>query len=153
MKRLALYAFFVSAALCQAQSLVVDGGNGKSVTLTAADLAKLPQHTVKATEHGTAASFSGVYLSDVLAKVDAPAGEALHKEALAKYLMAEAADGYRVVYALAEFDASFTDRKILVATSRDGKPLDDKAGPFEIVVPDEKRPARWVRQLTALRIH
>jgi hypothetical protein len=35
---------------------------------------------------------------------------------------------------------------------RDGKPLSDKEGPFRIVAPDEKRPARWVRQVTALKI-
>lgn len=68
------------------------------------------------------------------------------------YLLVEAADGYRVVFALPELDAAFTDRKVYLATRRDGKALTDKEGPFRIVVPDDKRPARWVRQVTALRI-
>ncbi|MGA2581548.1 MAG: hypothetical protein ABSH24_36825 [Bryobacteraceae bacterium] len=68
------------------------------------------------------------------------------------YLLVEAADGYRAVFALQEFDAGSTDRKIYLVTKRDGKQLSDREGPFRIVYPDEKRPARWVRQVTALRI-
>jgi hypothetical protein len=30
--------------------------------------------------------------------------------------------------------------------------LDEKEGPYRIVIPDEKRMARWVRQVTALKI-
>jgi hypothetical protein len=35
---------------------------------------------------------------------------------------------------------------------KDGKRLDDKEGPYRIVIPDEKRMARWVRQVTTLKI-
>jgi hypothetical protein len=34
----------------------------------------------------------------------------------------------------------------------DGTALSDKDGPFQLVVPGEKRAARWVRQVTALKI-
>lgn len=145
-------AILVPAALCQPPSLLVDGGNGKTVTLTAADLAGLPQHKIDATDHGTAASFDGVLLSDILAKVDMPSGEKMRGKLMSLYLLVEAADGYRVVFALPELDAAFTDRKVYLATRRDGKALSDKEGPFRIVVPDDKRPARWVRQVTALKI-
>ena len=145
-------AALVSVAMCQPPSLIVDGGNGKTVVLTAADLSKLPQHTVNAGEHGVPATFEGALLSDVLAKVDAPSGEKLRGKLMSLYLLVEAADGYRAVFALEEFDAAFTDRKIYLATIRDGKPLTEKEGPFRIVDPGEKRPARWVRQVTALGI-
>ncbi len=146
------FAILIPAALCQPPSLLVDGGNGKTVTLTAADLSGLVQHKIDATEHGTAASFDGVLLSDILAKVDMPSGEKMRGKLMSLYLLVEAADGYRVVFALPELDAAFTDRKVYLATRRDGKALTDKEGPFRIVVPDDKRPARWVRQVTALRI-
>jgi hypothetical protein len=146
------FAMLVSTAVCQTPSLIVDGGNGKTVTLTAADLSKLPQQTINAAEHGTPARFEGVLLSDVLAKVDVPSGEKLRGKSMSLYVLVEAADGYRAVFALPELDAGFTDRKIYLATMRDGKPLSEKEGPFRIVVPDDKRPARWVRQVTALRI-
>jgi len=151
-KCISAFAVLVSAAVCQPPSLIVDGGNGKTVTLTAADLSKLPQHTVNAAEHGTPVTFEGVLLSDVLAKVDAPSGERLRGKLMSQYLLVEAADGYRAAFALAEFDPGFTDRKVYLVTQRDGKPLSDKEGPFRIVYPDEKRPARWVRQVTALKI-
>ena len=45
-----------------------------------------------------------------------------------------------------------TDKQIVLAFLQDGKPLDTKAGPYRIVIPDEKRMARWVRQVTTLKI-
>jgi hypothetical protein len=36
--------------------------------------------------------------------------------------------------------------------SRDGKPLSETEGPLRIVVPHDKRQARWVRQVTSLTI-
>ncbi len=62
------------------------------------------------------------------------------------------ADGYRAVFALPELDPAYTDKIILLADKRDGKPMDAKEGPLRIVVPDEKRHARWVRQVTGLVI-
>ena len=35
---------------------------------------------------------------------------------------------------------------------RDGKPLDAKQGAWQIVVADDKKHGRWVRQVTALKI-
>ena len=40
----------------------------------------------------------------------------------------------------------FTDKQIVLAYLKDGKPLDEKEGPYRIVIPGEKRMARWVRQ-------
>jgi hypothetical protein len=97
-------------------------------------------------------TFEGVLLSDLLAKVTMPAGENLRGKALAQYLVVEATDGYRAVFALPELDPAFTERRVYLVTKRDGKPLSEKEGPFRIVVPDEKRPARWVRQVTAMRV-
>ena len=44
------------------------------------------------------------------------------------------------------------EKAVYVVTKRDGKPLSDKDGPPELVAPGEKRNARWVRQLTALKV-
>jgi hypothetical protein len=148
-----LAAFAASISFAQAPSSVtVDGGAGKVVTLTAADLSKLPQHTVPTSEHDTPVTFEGVLLSDLLAKVTMPAGENLRGKALAQYLVVEAADGYRTVFALPELDPAFTERRVYLVTKRDGKLLSEREGPFRIVVPDEKRPARLVRQVTAVRV-
>ena len=71
---------------------------------------------------------------------------------MSKALLLEAADDYKVVFALAELDPDFSDRQIILADKRDGKPLDDKQGPWRIVAPGDKRPARWIRQVTSLKI-
>jgi hypothetical protein len=66
--------------------------------------------------------------------------------------MVRAADGYMVVFALAEVDPAFAVREIILADKRDGQPLDAKEGPFRIVAPGHKRPARWARQVVELRV-
>lgn len=47
----------------------------------------------------------------------------------------------------APFDASYTDHVVLIADSKDGGPL-GTAGPYRLIVPFEKREARWVRNIT-----
>ena len=79
-------------------------------------------------------------------------GTSVKGKRLASYLLVEAADGYRVVIALPELDPAFTDKQVVLAFLKDGKPLDEKEGPYRIVIPDEKRMARWVRQVTTLKI-
>jgi hypothetical protein len=133
-------------------TITVTGISGTMATLTTEDLAKLPQQTVKTTNHGTPVTFEGVLLNDVLAKVALPAGEAYNSQAASYYLTVEANDGYKAIFSWAEIDPSFTDRKVYVVTVRDGKLLPDKDGPFELIVPGEKRNSRWVRQLKALTI-
>ena len=59
---------------------------------------------------------------------------------------------YRVVFSLAELATAFTDRVVLIADSRDGAALSAHEGPFRLVVPGEKREARWVRQVTAIDV-
>jgi hypothetical protein len=64
-----------------------------------------------------------------------------------------AADGYRVVFALPEIDPAFSNRLILLADRRDQQPLSPDEGPLRLIVPGEKRQARWVRQVTTVTIH
>ena len=59
---------------------------------------------------------------------------------------------HRAVFALAELDPAFTDRVILLADHRDGKALSTRDGPFQIIVPGEKKHARWVRQVIRLKV-
>jgi hypothetical protein len=43
------------------------------------------------------------------------------------------------------------DATVLVADSENGKPIADD-GPLKLVATREKRPARWVRNLVAVRV-
>ena len=153
MKLSVVFTLLASVALCQVPAtLVVQGVDGKSVTLSASDLSELPQRTVNTTDHDAPVTFEGVLLADVLAKVALPVGEKFHSTAASYYMLVEARDGYRAIFAWAELDSTFMDKSVYVVTKWDGKPLSDKDGPLQLVAPGEKRAARWVRQVTALRI-
>ena len=131
----------------------VEGEVSTPLRLTAAELNQLPRQTVTARAHdGKESRFEGVALFDVLKKAGLPTGNELRGKAVALFLVVEAADGYRAVFALPELDPAFTDRVILLADRRDGQALSSRDGPLQIVVPGEKRHARWVRQVIALRI-
>jgi len=121
------------------------------VTVDASVFAGLPRRTVSVHEdHGGTASYSGVDLGAVLARAGAPSGHAIGGAALASYVLVRASDGYRVAFALPELDPAFTDRVVLLADRRNGAPLPPELGPFRVVVPDEKRGARWIRNVTAI---
>lgn len=134
------------------QQLTVETASGKQ-ELTRADIEGLPHLKVSASGHSSLpVMFEGVTLQSVLEKAGITFGESMKGKRLASCLLVEAADGYRVVIALPELDPAFTDKQTLLAFLRDGKPLGEKEGPYRIVIPDEKRMARWVRQVTTLKI-
>jgi DMSO/TMAO reductase YedYZ molybdopterin-dependent catalytic subunit len=136
-----------------AAAIRISGAVQRPLTVSAADLEAMPRRTVRAAEHDQPAStYDGVALRDVLARAGVAFGPALRGPALATYVLCTAADGYQVVFALAELDSAFSDRTIIVADHRDGKSLDSHAGPFRVVVPGDARPARWIRQLTELTV-
>jgi len=155
-KAVAFCAVFVAMALhavvAECQQLTIEPETGKQVVLEKTDIESLPH--IKVTTHAsdTPATFEGVTLKDLLEKAGIEFGQSLKGKRLASCLLVEAADGYRVVIALPEMDPAFTDKQILLAFLRDGKPLDAKEGPYRVVIPDEKRMARWVRQVTNLKI-
>ncbi len=134
-------------------ALEVTGQVPKPLKLDADGLTKLPRQTVRVQERGgEEVDYEGVPLFEILKAAGVTFGEDLRGPALADYLVVEAPDGYRVVFALPELDPASTDRVILLADRRDGKPLDRRQGPLRVVAPGEKRPSRWVRQVVALKI-
>jgi hypothetical protein len=146
-----LFTLALQAALAQSQQLTVQTESGKTV-LTRADLEALPHIKVTTTKAGTSTVFEGIALEAVLEKAGVQFGETLRGKRLASCLLVEGADGYRAVIALPEIDPAFTSKQMILAFLKDGKPLDDKEGPYRIVIPDESRMARWVRQVTALKV-
>ena len=134
------------------QELTIESGTGKPVVLNRADLEALPHSKVSTGNSGETALFEGVALRSVLEKAGVTFGDSLRGKRLASYLLVGAADDYKVVFALPELDPAFGDKQIVLAFLKDGKPLDAKEGPYRIVIPDGKRMARWVRQVTTLKI-
>lgn len=112
----------------------------------------MPRGSIETTSGGVAVNYQGVWLHEILKKAGVPGGTELRGKALASYLVAEAQDGYQVVFSLAEVDPIFTDNPVLLADSADGKPLPGAQGPFRLVAPREKRGARSVRMLTRIEV-
>jgi Carboxypeptidase regulatory-like domain len=134
-------------------SLVVSDPYHSPIVLSPADFRALPHITIKVHKGHTNAeeSYSGVLLEILLAKASAPVGKEFRKEALRTYLLASGTDGYSVLLSLAEVDSTFHAGQVIVADERDGQPL-GKYGPFQLIVPGDSRPARWVHNLNSIRV-
>jgi len=124
------------------------------LTITAADLKKMPRKTLRVenTHANRTEVYEGVPLDALLQKAGVPQGEQVRGAAMADYVLIEAADDYHVVFALAELDSSFLDSEVLVADTMDGAPLPPDQGPFKLVAPHEKRPARWVKMVKSITV-
>src|SRR5262245_17884237 len=141
-----------SSAPKKPATLTVENERGEATTLSVADLARLPRHKARVKGHGGEATYEGATLADVLLAAKVTLGKGLKGPLLANCLVAEAADGYRVVFSLPEVDPAMTDRVVLVADRKDGNPLDDKEGPYRLVVPHDKFGMRWVKRLERLSV-
>lgn len=127
--------------------------NGKKLTLKSADLAKLLRRAARVrNQDGKESVFGGIDAREVLQLADIKFGKEFDRANLPKYLTVDAADNYRVTFAFTELDTGFSDRIILLADKMDGKALADKNGRWQIVVPDDKKRGRWVRQVVALKV-
>src|SRR5215471_18346149 len=122
--------FVVGSAAQQPPAIHISGTGIQTVEISAKDLARMPRLAVDVVE----------------------LGDKLRGHALATYIVAQASDGYAVVCSIAELDPAMTDNRIILADTMNGKPLAPNEGPFKMVVPGDKRPARWVRMVTTLRI-
>jgi DMSO/TMAO reductase YedYZ molybdopterin-dependent catalytic subunit len=137
-----------------AAELRITGAVSTPLVLTVADLKKMPRKTFSVVNphDKKKETYEGVLLEDLLTKAGVPQGEQLRGASMATYVIAEAADGYRVVFSLAELDSEILESEIIVADTMDGAPLSAQQGPFRLVAPHEKRPARWVRMLKSITV-
>jgi DMSO/TMAO reductase YedYZ molybdopterin-dependent catalytic subunit len=151
--KLLLIALLFFSLTTTAQSVTVGGEVNTPLTLTAADLAAMPRTTAVAKDkQGVPHTFAGVALAEIFKKAGVTTGRDLRGENLAKYVLVTCADNYHVVFSLAELDSAFTDRVVILADQLEGKPLPAGTGPFRIIVPGEKKPARNCFQVTAIDI-
>jgi len=135
-------------------ALRIGGNVATPQELSAADLKKMPRKTLTVVNPHDKKSevYEGVLLQELLRRAGAPQRDRLRGPVMATYVLAEASDGYRVVFSLAELDTDFLDSDVIVADTLNGAPLGANQGPFKMVVPHDKRPARWVRMLKSLTV-
>jgi DMSO/TMAO reductase YedYZ molybdopterin-dependent catalytic subunit len=134
--------------------LKIGGTVSTPLTLTVADLKGMPRTTLHITNphENKSETYEGVLLEELLRRAGVAHGDQLRGKLMATYVIAEADDGYKVVFSLAELDSGITNSEVLVADTMDGAPIDPKRGPFRLVAPHDKRPARWVRMLKSITV-
>lgn len=125
-----------------AQTVQVIDTAGHSTTVTAAQIAGAPHVAVNVKDHDTPAQFDGAPLATLLSTAGIQLGDKLRGSRMTEALLVEAADGYKVAFALAEVDPAFAMREIVLADKRDGRPLEAKEGSLRIAAPGDKRAAR-----------
>jgi len=131
----------------------VEGEVTQSLKLYQSDLEKMKKVTVKHQGHDSIAhSYTGVPVIDLLNRAGVTMDKQLRGKNLAKYLLVTATDGYQVVFSLAELDTSFNDKQIILAYEMNDKPIPANSGPFQLIVPGEKKPARSCREVSSFII-
>ena len=143
-----------ATASASVAELRIGGEVSTPLVLTVADLKKMPRKTLSVVNphDNKTETYEGVLLEELLKRAGVAQGEKLRGALMATYVIAEAEDGYRVVFSLAELDSGVLDSDIIVADTMNGEPLAPKQGPFRLVAPHEKRPARWVRMLKSITV-
>ncbi|PKK36478.1 molybdopterin-binding protein [Siphonobacter sp. SORGH_AS_0500] len=146
--------FWLIFSSASAQTVLkVSGEVAQPLHLQATDLKVLPHVEIKAADRdGKEHRYSGIPVIELLKKVGVTVGGQLRGENLVKYALIRAADGYEVLFALPELDPEFSNRTIILAESMDGAALPAGMGPYRIVVPEEKKPARWIREVREIEI-
>jgi DMSO/TMAO reductase YedYZ molybdopterin-dependent catalytic subunit len=150
-----LFLIFCAANNIQSQVtstsplLKVSGEVTMPLQLTATDLSKMKRATAMLKDRdGSNRPYSGVAVLDILNLAGVTTGKQLRGENLAKYMIVKCADGYEVLFSLAELDTGFSDKIVILADSMEGKPLQAGKGPLRLIMPGEKVPARSCFQVT-----
>jgi DMSO/TMAO reductase YedYZ molybdopterin-dependent catalytic subunit len=133
----------------------IGGAVTMPLVVTAADLKQMPRKTIRVVNthnNNKTEEYGGVPLALFLARAGVPQGDQIRGPWMTAYVLVQAADGYRVIFSLAELDSSFLDSELLVADTMDGAPLAGDEGPYKLIAPHDKRPGRWVRMVQSITV-
>jgi hypothetical protein len=127
--------------------------DGKTTTLSVADLSSMPQKTITVHNEHTKAdeTYTGVSLGDLLSKYGLPIDQSTHRKMLHSYISAEGTDKYWVLYSVTEIESSEHAAEVIIATGMAGKSLGDD-GQLKLISTADKNPQRWVRNLAAITV-
>ncbi|MBX9927368.1 MAG: molybdopterin-dependent oxidoreductase [Gemmatimonadaceae bacterium] len=119
----------------------------ETVVFDSARLSTLPRTEGRVTLHGAALRYEGVDLRVLLQAAGLARVDSLRGDGLRRVVVFTGADGYSAVIALADLDASIGARRAVVVDRENGAPLGGALGPLRIIVPDDRRASRSVRNL------
>jgi precorrin-4/cobalt-precorrin-4 C11-methyltransferase len=141
--------------------LIVGNLAGEARTISTKEFAALPRVSVRAKIPHTEqmAAYEGVLLGRVLQEAgiqpstaSQPEKREMPRPLRSAYVLVEAADGYQVLFSIAEVFPEVGGRNVVLADRMNGKPLDAKAGPYQVVVPDSAIYERWIRQVRRILV-
>jgi len=138
----------------RADVLTILAGPRERGVFTPATLKDYPHITITIFNHhlNKRETYSGVPLMALLAPLGVPHGKTLMGKALATYIVATGSDGYKTVLSLGEVDPDFHPGVVLIADQLNGAPIGAKTGPFRLVVSEDKKMARSVRNLVEIEV-
>jgi len=126
---------------------------GAAVTLGMEALARLQPEVIHVeSEAGTPVAYDCVALFDVLNAARGAPAKKRRGKAMMDRVIVHASDGYEILFSMAELDADFAGRKVDLCFGQNGANLPTEVGPFRLVVPDDKRHARWIRHVESINL-
>lgn len=142
-----------AAAQSDTLTLRITHGNACDTVLSMIQLQQLPSRTVQVAGHdGEAAMYTGALLMDVLSTGCPSVGGMSKRARVEAAVRVDARDDYHAIVAMMEADTSFRSNPVLLTWARDGAALDAHNGPLQLIVPDDRRHARNVRQVNRLSV-
>lgn len=138
------------AAPAAAQDVTVSKADGTQVTLSAATLADLPRAQVTVPGDAGPSLYEGPPLAYVMRAAGLPVGMRAHGDPMRGYLVVRGADGYAAVVSAVEADKDLHKDVAILADTLDGQPLPEREGPRRLVIGDDIKSWRSVRQVVAM---
>jgi DMSO/TMAO reductase YedYZ molybdopterin-dependent catalytic subunit len=133
--------------------LSVSGAVGHPLNLSLAELRMMPRY--KFTVHQTNqpdAVFEGAALDEVVNASQPVVTRNCCSNVVNTVVVVKAMDNYQAAFLLTELDPKFGHQLILLADTLDGHPLQGSQGPLQVIVPEDKMHARWVRRVDRIEI-
>ena len=146
-----MIAALVAATLLTQPQPVTVTVTVESLALDVAALKTRPAVVIKVQEKGHEVAYKGVALREVLAdKLKGPASMANLRALSDAVLVVRAADGYQICVSATAVAMDEAGTRYLLATERDGEPLEAEQGPFKLIVPGDPQHVRWIRGIEAV---
>ncbi len=118
-----------------------------------ATLEEFEKVEVKVMEDGRAVTYSGVALASLLDKQAKDSKVMAGLRSLSDaVILVRGTDGYQAAVSAAAVGMDPKGARYLLATTRDGKPLDKGWGPVRLIVPDDPKHVRWVKEVAKIRL-
>jgi hypothetical protein len=145
----ALIAVMLVSGVAFAQDAIVRINGPRSITANATDLAAMPRTTLKVASRGRDVVYEGVSMRELLTRVGVPVGDGN----LAQVgVVVTGADGDQLDFRVSQLDPAFTSRVAVLADRKNGAPLAGNEAPFQLVLSEDERGGRWMRQVVSIEI-